>query len=92
MKLKVKLTKIESTHNNLRTNDMIGEMICLPEVGRGIVVLNDQPLDPTVGDHRKIETSPVTEILEKSDNMYKFKTLNSIYRLDILDILEGSEQ
>jgi hypothetical protein len=72
--MQVKLTKIESTHNNVRTTEVVGELAFWPEVGDRIALLGD-PLSP-LADARVVITSPVQRI--EGDLFY---TLNSIYRL-----------
>ena len=79
---KVKLTKIESNHNNLRTDIIEGITLELPEVGKSFV-LAGKPLTPGT-DIRLVTTTEIKNV-EKIDNEYKFKTLNSTYKLEVLD-------
>ena len=82
--LNVKLTKIESTHSNLRTNDMEGKTGSIPEVGYDIMVFG-QSLTPGM-DARVIHTTEVKEsVYDKTTKTFTFKTQNSTYTLEILD-------
>ena len=78
--MKVKLLKLQSTHNNLRTNEIDGECIDLPEIGQSFILLGEA-LNPDAK-VRAIRTTPVQE-LKKEGNVMTFKTLNSIYELFI---------
>lgn len=82
--LNVKLTKIESTHTNLRTNEMVGKTGSIPEAGYDIMVFGE-PL--TTGmNTRVIHTTEVKESLyDKATKTFTFKTQNSTYTLEILD-------
>lgn len=82
--LNVKLTKIESKHQNLRTNEMVGKTGSIPEKGYDIEVFGDSL---TLGmDFRKIQTSIVQEsTYNKETKTFTFKTQNSTYTLEILD-------
>ena len=80
--LNVKLTKIESTHNNLRTNDMEGKTGSIPEVGYDIMVFGEGLVFGT----RVIHTTEVKEsVYDKTTKTFTFKTQNSTYTLEILD-------
>lgn len=76
----VKLTKIESTHTKLRTNEVEGFTIELPEVGKSFGMVSESLSDKMEG--RLVTTSLIQE-LDKKDSVYTFKTKNSIYRLDV---------
>jgi hypothetical protein len=79
--IKAKLVKIESTHNNLRTNEIVGEFSYSPEVGH-VFRFYSKPLDPDAS-IRVITTSSVQSI-----NGQEFKTRNSTYRLEVDEIKE----
>jgi transcription-repair coupling factor (superfamily II helicase) len=81
--MRVKLTKIESNHNNLRTNSIEGECKTFPEVNSGLVILAD-PLEKGM-DVRIVNTSIIKEIRTIGVNDFMLKTLNSLYRLEVLD-------
>lgn len=78
---KVRLTKVESNHNNIRTNSMEGETTELPVPGENFVIVGD-PINP-MADVRCITTSEI-QLVEKTDSLYTFKTLNSTYQLEVL--------
>lgn len=80
---KVRLTKIVSTHNNLRTNEIEGMSSSLPVVGQGFNLTGESL---TKGmNARLVSTTEIKEI-EQKGNEYIFKTLNSTYKLEVLDI------
>lgn len=87
------LEKIESSHNNLRTNSMNGYFEEFPKVGEPFRILGKGLEFGT----RIIHTTPITEILEEKEDLIVFKTLNSTYRVSLLsensllDIEENSE-
>lgn len=80
---KVKLTKIKSSHNNLRTDEIEGETEHLPEVGRSFI-LKAEPLENLEANFRSVYTTEI-EHVEKHENGYRFNTKNSIYHLEVLD-------
>ena len=77
---KVRLTKIRSNHNNLRSNIIVGETNELPKVGEGFQMLSEGIDFGT----RHVWTSPIKH-LEKMNNTYQFNTENSVYKLEILN-------
>ncbi|NJO48254.1 MAG: hypothetical protein HC840_00900 [Leptolyngbyaceae cyanobacterium RM2_2_4] len=80
--LNVKLTKIESTHNNLRTNEMVGKTGSIPEKDYDIIVFGKGIEFST----RVIQTTVVQESnYDKETKTFTFKTQNSTYTLEILD-------
>lgn len=78
---KVLLTKVESNHNNLRTNEIEGATLALPEIGKGFD-MSGEPLDPAMA-VRVINTTEIKE-LEQNGDEFTFKTLNSTYKLKVL--------
>lgn len=82
--LKVKLKKIESTHNNLRTNEIEGKTTHIPEVGHPFQIFGESLTEGN--DFRCVTTTEVKESEYKEDSrIFTFKTLNSLYELEILD-------
>lgn len=80
--LRVKLVKIESNHNNLRTNEMEGRTGSIPEVGYDIIVFGEGIEFGT----RMIHTTEVKEsTYNKETKTFTFKTKNSTYSLEMLD-------
>ena len=76
----VKLTKIRSNHNNLRSNVIVGETSELPRLGEGFQMISEGLVFGT----RRVWTSPIQHI-EKIENTYRFNTANSVYKLELLD-------
>ena len=81
----VKLTKIESNHDHLRTNEVEGVTNILPEVGKNFTLIGE-PL--TDGANVRIINTTEIKSVDKEENTIIFKTLNSTYQLDILGIKE----
>lgn len=82
MKYQVKLTKVESSHSILRTNDVIGECDSLPVLGGSFEMYGEG----LVAGIRYISTSVVTSIEQDSSKsqLIIFYTLYSKYKLEIL--------
>ncbi len=78
---KVKLTKIESSHKNLRTDIVEGLTESMPVVDQDFVMFAEA-LEPG-GTIRYIRTSPVKEVTEDRNGL-SFKTNNSSYRLELI--------
>jgi hypothetical protein len=81
MDYRVKLTKIESNHNNLRTNEVVGVTNKLPEVGMRFQMLA-APLQ--TGHVRYVDTSPIQNIFKVDDNTQTLHTMNSIYEFEVI--------
>lgn len=80
--MKVCLTRIESTHNNLRTDVVEGEALWEPVVGSHFVMTAKSLTDPVKT--RVITTSTITSI-SLLDNRIFFETENSTYCLEKLE-------
>ena len=80
---KVKLTRVKSNHNNLRTDEMIGMTDRFPTKGKTVEVFGEG----LVFGMRLIHTTPVKEV-EVIDNEYLFHTKNSTYKLEVLKDLD----
>ncbi len=78
--MRATLFKRESTHQNLRTNEVAGDYVFEPTVGEHFVIIGES-LDPTK-DLRMVRTSPVTAV-EKDGATINFTTQNSKYTLTI---------
>jgi len=75
--LKAKLIQIKSSHNNLRTKEVEGEIDKLPTIGESFLICGAGIEFGT----RYVMTTPV-QSLEKIDNKtFNFKTENSEYTL-----------
>lgn len=81
--MKAILKKITSTHDKLRTNEVKGDLLYLPEVGTSVIMFSE-PLDATVGSTRMVKTSNIKELTLLSPDVYSITTLNSVYELEIL--------
>ena len=82
--LKVKLKKIESMHNNLRTNEMEGKVTHIPEEGYPFQIFGESLTEGA--DFRTITTTVVKKSEYKEDSRrFIFKTENSLYELKVLD-------
>lgn len=75
-----RLTKISDNSNDLRSNGVSGDFMVLPSVGERFNLVSDA-LVLGAGE-RVISTSPVLSIEEAQSGMV-FKTMNSIYLLEI---------
>ena len=75
-----RLSKIESSHNNLKTSEVVGFYLDAPTVGERFLFF--EKLTAEGGrSYRVIDTSPVREILLINHGII-LKTLNSTYRLE----------
>lgn len=88
--MKIKLSKLLSSNNRLRTNIILGACEVLPLVGRSFEVISGS-LTPKK-DYRYIGTSLVTNIEKLSEKEYIFTTENPTYRLQILSEDEFKEE
>ncbi len=79
---KVKLTKLCSNHNHIRTPIIEGECVFLPIIGR-IFTMVAPPLDKTKV-VRYLHTTRVVDIVN-AGTACMFHTRNSVYRLDIIE-------
>ena len=74
------LTQLESTHDNVRTRQIVGKCDELPTVGK-MFYMTSEPLDPGYA-VRLFKSSPVQDVLmtERVDTI-RFRTENSQYVL-----------
>ena len=72
-----KIFKINSTHNNIRSETMDGVTASLPTVGHDFRIFGEA-LEHGY-DRRGIFTTTVQELVELSNRTYLFRTLNSTY-------------
>lgn len=77
---KVKLTKIQSNHQNLRTNEILGTCMHLPVEG-SVFYLMAPPLES--GNVRLVTTTVVQKVVDLG-SVLDFETENSSYKLEIL--------
>lgn len=75
----VRLTKIHSLHNNLRTDTIEGVTNNLPETGSSFIMFAEG-LDFGT----RVITTSLVQNVEQIGNEYLFRTLNSAYKLEVL--------
>lgn len=80
--MRVRITRLRSTHDKLRTDSVEGDSMTLPRAGGRVVVVG-QPLTPGA-DHRVVTTSEVRSVFQ-DNGAFLFTTLNSTYRMELLD-------
>lgn len=73
------LNNVKSDHP-LRTQEFVGFVDSLPQIGHPFFIFNEHPLSPGFT-HRAIITSPVARILWDYRHQTRFMTRNSIYTL-----------
>ena len=81
-----KLTKIKSTHENLRTDEIIGFPYGGPTIGRSLVFISAGGGVEIKGADRVITTSNVKEIKELAPGKQELITENSTYVLERLNV------
>lgn len=74
------LTKVSTNINDLRTNEVTGYCLELPEENERFNMYGS-PLDPNAN-VRVISTSPVQK-LSVDNNNYTLETMNSVYKVNI---------
>lgn len=83
--IKIKLTKIVSNHQNLRTDEVIGVTPSLPEVAKGFVVFAESLSNSVPGNlDRTIVTSPIVSITKYDEDTFVVNTANSTYNIQVL--------
>lgn len=78
----VRLTKLSSSHKNLRTDVIEGTAPNLPEKGQSFVVFGES-LTPE-NNVRVVQTTEVQSV-ETMGNEHVFQTLNSTYKVEVLE-------
>ena len=85
--MKGELRKLETNHNRVRTDSMVGEFQMIPEVGKQFIIVGEAlcPAVKAAGGGRVISTSLIQKVDYNSEQKtFKFKTLNSVYELVLL--------
>lgn len=82
MKDKVKLIKIESNHNHLRTDEIIGYCFAEPRVGERFMIWEEPKFGNVV--IREVITTPIKEVEKIYERIWEFKTQNSTYHLELV--------
>lgn len=72
------LVRLESTNNNLRTNEIEGEYDKVPTPGEPFVLIGE-PLDPRA--HFRMVTTSTVQDVEHFPDKIRFTTRNSTYEL-----------
>ena len=76
----VKLTQLSSSHNNVRTKEILGHCSGVPRKGKRFV-MSAPPLDKSK-DIRVLTTTELKSV-RKDGDIYYFKTQNSAYKLEV---------
>jgi len=85
---RVRLVKIKSNHENLRTEVVEGLTKALPAEGKRFLVIADS-ID-SAASVRYVHTTEV-EFVEQIGDEYMFHTANSSYRVKVLEVLSGNK-
>lgn len=80
----VELTRIESNHNNLRDDVIVGQTFKLPTVGERFSMVGE-PRDPEASG-RVIWTTTVRDVIDDGIGGCTFKTTNSVYHLKVTEV------
>ena len=80
----IKLKKISSSHNNLRTDVVEGVCLSFPEVGESFCMLSSPLVSGSV---RTIRTSKIKSIEQLKSNIYSIITQNSQYEVELLEAI-----
>ncbi len=88
--MKCRLTRLNSVHRNLRTDEIVGGCPYAPVAGAPFI-MTSTPLDPAA-DVRLIETTRVTKTtFSGAGRVIEFETKNSIYKWEHLVDPDSSE-
>ena len=74
-----KLIRMLSNHQNLRTDEVIGKITELPQVGHNLHLIGES-IDPNKY-YRDIQTSEIQTVQYNKNKEYIFTTNNSTYKL-----------
>ena len=85
----ITMTKVESTHKNLRTDVVKGLAPELPQIGKHFFMYSNEVLTPDTS-IRYVYTSLIQDVKEK-DNEIVFRTENSVYVLSNIEEIIGNE-
>jgi hypothetical protein len=75
--MRIRIKKIESTHDNLRTDEVEGDALFPPQEGQRFVMYAE-PIVP-LASFRMVTTSRVTDVYATH-----FKTLHSTYAYEVI--------
>lgn len=85
-----RLTRLASTHHNLRTDRIVGHCEHVPTLGERFI-MTAKALDPAMrdaGGTRYVRTTPVYEVECDASSLisiYHFKTTYSVYELEVVN-------
>ncbi len=79
----VKITQLSSNHNRVRTREIVGECSHHPVEGKTFLMFAE-PIDKSKS-VRMLHTSKLKSV-RKEDNTYYFKTQNSEYKLEVMEL------
>lgn len=82
--MKARLTKMSNNANALRSNVVEGDLVHGPYIEQSLVIVG-KSLTPGMT-ARQISTSMLQEIKVLAPKIYELKTLNSTYKLEILEV------
>jgi hypothetical protein len=77
----VRLTRVESNHNRIRTDSVEGMTSELPVVGKSFCLIGESLTEGM--NARLVTTSKITKVDQNGDE-YTFNTLNSTYKIEVL--------
>lgn len=77
-----KLTKLSDNNNSLRTNEIDGEFLDLPESGFSFIIIGESLTKDMPS--RRVTTSKIIYIHYKN-NVFHFQTINSKYKLEVYE-------
>lgn len=81
----VVLTRLQSSHQNLRSDEIEGTAPSLPQVGKNFILFGDPLAKGAIA--RLVATTPVKRIEPDPDNgSMEFWTANSHYGLQVVDM------
>lgn len=81
--MKMRLTRLQSNHNNLRTDTIVGEAVGIPMVGSNFVMVADALVEGH--DYRLVTTTLIKAVMQPEEKVYEFATANSSYRVEVLE-------
>lgn len=85
MSFTYRLIQLNSTHRNLRTREVLGDVMIPPRLGGFLIFQGEGLEEPGV---RQIVTSEIQELDELTGGRVLFSTLNSTYLLEPLNVAE----
>ena len=81
--MKAILRVIKSNNNRIRTSEVVGDLLYIPQVGTNLIMFAE-PLEPAENKTRMVSTSLVTELFLLKQNLYSVSTRNTLYELEVM--------